>query len=209
MNEVTFVRIPKSASSSVYAALGRANTIRDERLIPFFLQNKKRYRNLFAPSHCLLSEAVEILGFEIMEGPSFAVVRNPYARLGSMYRFSRNMGMGKIYGEDPSCLESFAESVMALLKSDVQFFHAYSQRSFLTLEGEVAVTGVLKFENLQEDFDDFMDLHGLNQLIGDLPKDNVTLTSKQQDPSAPCSPTTKAIVQEMWQEDFEEFGYLP
>ena len=63
---VTFVRIPKNASTSIYEALGKANTIRDEKLVKFSRANNARYRGVLAPSHCLLSEAIEELGDGIL-----------------------------------------------------------------------------------------------------------------------------------------------
>ena len=59
---LTFVRIPKNASTSIYEHIKPLNTIRDE-LLPY----RREHFNIFAPSHCRLSEAVEALGKSILD----------------------------------------------------------------------------------------------------------------------------------------------
>ena len=124
-----------------------------------------------------------------------------------MYRYSKKTNASSLYGGDSSSLDSFAEGVKALLLSDIHFFHAYSQRSYLDLDGQIGVSSVLRFESLQKDFDAFIAENGLHHLKQTLPHDNGTSTGLKQGNSASCSPAAKAIVEEIWSEDFEAFGY--
>ena len=85
--KVTFIRIPKNASTSLYNFFGPTNTIRDN-VIP---SNKEIYKNFFASSHCRISDSVEHLGDEILSLPTLSVVRNPYDRMVSMYFFAQKL----------------------------------------------------------------------------------------------------------------------
>jgi len=208
---LTFVRIPKNASTSIYQALGEANTIRDERLNQFMWRHTPRYKGLFAPSHCLLSEAIEELGDKILKVPSFAVVRNPFSRLVSIYGYTLKHDLFYMYGQRRQPFQEFCESFERLAEEDKHFFHAYTQRSFVDLPKPsgpvVGVDWILRFENLNEEFARFMSGCGANKKG----KFNLTLPRLNTSPHKPykdyyCAPT-KAVVERMWGDDLEYFGY--
>ena len=199
----TFVRIPKNASTSVYESLGTANTIRDEKLFKFSQREKARYKGCFCPSHCLLTEAIRELGEEILDVPSLAVVRNPYDRLVSMYSFARrNEWMFAAYLIGDYSFGSFCRAMFEA-KDDADFLHAFTQKSYLMLDDEIGVDRVLRFENINEEFKNF---------ISDYETDDVAvLPHENQTPHAPykdfyCE-ETKSMVHKMWEEDLDEFKY--
>jgi len=199
----TFVRIPKNASTSVYEALGTANTIRDEKLFRFSQREKARYKGCFCPSHCLLTEAIGEFGEEILDVPSLAVVRNPYDRLVSMYSFARKnewMFAAYLAGD---CSFNFFCGIMLGAKDDPNFLHAFTQKSYLMLDDKIGVDRVLRFENINEEFKNFISDYEIADVAA-LPHENQT-------PHAPykdfyCE-ETKSMVHKMWEEDLDEFKY--
>lgn len=81
----------------MYTALGTRNLIRDESLSHFWRKNYDSYRNQFAPSHCLLSEAIQEIP-EVANETTLrvAVIRHPYDRAVSMFEFSKQENLGEL-----------------------------------------------------------------------------------------------------------------
>jgi len=90
---VTFVRIPKNASTSLYSFFGGSNTIRNELLSA----DNSMYLNVFEPSHCSIASAEKYLGRRVIDAPVLAVVRNPYDRLLSMFFFAKKYDLAPLY----------------------------------------------------------------------------------------------------------------
>lgn len=209
-NGVTFVRIPKNASTSIYQALGVANTIRDDRLNQFMWRNVPRYRGLFAPSHCLLSEAIEELGAKIQTVPSFAVVRNPYERLVSIYGYAVKHDLFYMFGQKRLSFLDFCVTFEKRAAEDKHFFHAYPQLRFVTIEGKtrthIAVDRVLRFESLASEFKEFVldyEFHqrGVNPTLPHLN------TSKHEPYDDYYCPKTRGVIERLWGEDLDAFEY--
>lgn len=225
-SSVTFVRIPKNASTSIYESLGAANTIRNEKISRLYSSrhsiktSEERYKGKVAPSHCVLREAVDKLGDEILEVPSFGVVRNPYDRLASMYCHARSYNLMFHLSQDFQDY-SFGSFCRALLELEGRsnFLHAYSvgpnpidiliahsltQKSYLILNDKIGVDRVLKFENINEEFKKFITDYKILNVDPVLPHKNSPNRAAYKDFF--CK-ETKKIVKRMWEEDLDEFKY--
>lgn len=183
----TFVRIPKNASTSIYEHIKPLNTIRDE-VLPY----RDEHHKLFAPSHCKLSEAVEILGEEILDKVVFAVSRNPYDRMVSQYHFAQKENW------IPLKFENFAEFVDFC--AEEESIASHSQSYYLDIDTKI---NILRFEFLQYDF---RKLLSENRILI-----NPILPFKNKTPhkhySEYYNPVLKDKVKEMWEEDFKRFNY--
>ena len=201
--KVTFIRIPKNASTSLYNFFGPTNTIRDN-VIP---SEKKIYKDFFAPSHCRISDAVEHLGDEILSLPTFSVIRNPYDRMVSMYFFAKKLNLSKVYGHTADNFLDFCR-LFQKMSEDKGFFSSWSQKSFIQI-GNETVGDVIRFENLNEDFNKFLiknDLLGFfDQYNKSLKKENQT--SHERYKNYYCL-DSKNIVKKFWSEDIEHFKYI-
>ena len=185
---ITFIRIPKNASTSLYSYFGRWNTIVDGRL----RADNSTYKNIFSPSHCSLKRAVEQLGEKILDNQILAVVRNPYDRLVSMFFFAKKYNLGAIYGITTDGFDAFASDFQAMSKDDT-FFHAMSQSEYIDHESPVTI---VRFESLVED---------MKQLgFHNLPKMNSTVHEGYQEY---YSAKSKEIVRDMWSCDLDNFNY--
>ena len=144
--KVSFIRIPKNASTSIYDHLGTCNLIRDEKLAA--LSKKERYNSIFAPSHCLISEAVEHIGTEILKHPLFCVSRNPYDRMVSLYTYTRLK-----LGVPIKTFTDFVDFCISVHGNERYSLLWMPQKDYLDLD--IGIT-VLRFENLEEDFANFV-----------------------------------------------------
>ena len=188
--KVNFIRIPKNASTSLYNYFGVTNTIRDN----YLSVDNEVYKNIFAPSHCRLEFAIKEFGERILSLPTLAVIRNPYDRMVSMYFFAQKTKLNGVYDMDFQNFLEFCEHFQRL-SSDPNFFHAWSQKSFIEVDNDTRVDSLLSFENLQ----DFYKKAGVT-----LKKENSTKHEifKQYY----CS-KSKKIVENIWGEDIDYFSY--
>ena len=197
---VTFIRIPKNASTSLYEFFGDSNTVRDE----YLDGDNPMHLNIFASSHQSISELEIKLGSEILEKPVLAVVRNPYDRLVSMYFFAKKYDLGKIYDIDTSEFSNFAKGFHYLSK-DCNFFHAMPQIGFIEHSEKDNFT-VIKFEDLKEGISDFI---SKNKLSGTFDAENLESLNgtSHKHYSEYYNDKTIDIVKNMWGCDLECFSY--
>ena len=184
---LTFVRIPKNASTSMYYHIHRINTIVDEDL-PFL----DKHHKIFAPSHCTLSQAVKTLGEEILKKIVFAVCRNPYDRMVSQFCFVQSQEF------IPKKFKDFAEFVDFCVEEDTIASH--SQSHYLDMDVNI---DILRFERLKEDWCRFLSRHSLS-INPILPRLNKT---KRKNGIDYYTPSIKQKVAKMWLEDFRRFNY--
>lgn len=184
---LTFVRIPKNASTSIYEHIKQLNTIRDE-LLPY----RDVHLGIFSRSHCRLSEAVEVLGKEILDKVVFAVSRNPLDRMVSQYHYTKKVNW------IPRKFKDFAEFVDFCAEQDTIASH--SQSYYLDTDTKV---NIIRFENLQNDFANLLRSNGIlaNPI---LPKLNST---KRDNYESYYTPALEQKVRELWNEDFKRFNY--
>lgn len=197
---VTFIRIPKNASTSLYAFFGDRNTIRNECLSA----DNERHLNVFESSHCDISDAVKNLGDEILNNPVFAVVRNPFDRLVSMFFFARKHNLGVLYDVDTSSFDSFARDFYRL-SSDNNFFHAMPQGQWMDHDKPINLT-IVRFEQLSKGVARFIDDNCLGEFFNKDELPNLNGTSHNHY-SHYYSAKSKAIVSDMWGRDLDRFFY--
>jgi len=197
---VTFIRIPKNASTSLYSFFGTANTVRNE----YLSADNPKHLGIFESSHQSISELQHNLGSHVLEKPILAVVRNPFDRLVSMYFFAQKHDLGKIYDIDTGSFLSFARGFYRLSK-DKNFFHAMPQVKFIEHDQSYWFT-VVKFENLKEGIRGFIEENGFNDCF-DAEKLETLNTTDHLHYSYYYDDETKQIVKDMWGCDLDAFSY--
>ncbi len=193
---VTFLRIPKNASTSIYSFFGLANTIRNE----YLDADNNKYLNVFESSHCTLQEAKELLGDGVTELPILAVVRNPYDRMVSMFFFAKKHNLGALYGISLASFDEFVEGFYMASK-EPDFFHGKTQCDYI--EGKDNVT-VCRFESLKDDVTKFISDNNLSFNMNDFQKLNSTDHNNYK---GYYTDKSKDIVKNMWQDDLTRFSY--
>lgn len=197
---VTFIRIPKNASTSIYSFFGSKNTIRNELLCA----DNDMYLNVFESSHCNIADAVKFLGDEVLNNPVLAVTRNPFDRLVSMFFFARKHNLGILYDVNTNDFDSFARDFYKL-SGDRNFFHAMPQSEYISHDKSDGFT-VIRFEELKEGICSFIIDNCLEEFFNkdELPNLNGTIHNHYSDY---YSSKSKGIVSDMWGCDLDNFGY--
>lgn len=199
--KLTFVRIPKNASTTIYKHIAEINTIKDE-----VMPCSEEHFGVFASSHCRLSEAVKELGEDILDKVVFSVCRNPYDRAISMFHFANDTKfIGRLFAEhigstqNTEKFSAFDEFVDWLCS--VSSIASHSQSYYLDVDTDI---DVLRFENLNKDWYNFIGKHRLliNYKIG---HKNATKFRGVIDDYYDDS--LKKKIAELWAEDFERFNY--
>jgi hypothetical protein len=168
-DRITFIHIPKTAGSSVTR---------------WYLRNINKTASVY--NHESLSE------IETPAPITFAIVRNPWDRMLSMYLFTQ------LY-IDESLKTDFNEFVLYKVKESY-----YDNRSVTTPQIrwiEPGVTHLLRFENIIRDF---KIIQNIFKCYESLPLTNKT---KHGDYRTYYNDETRAAVAEMFKEDIEAFGY--
>lgn len=198
--KITFIRIPKNASTSLYSFFGSNNAIRNE----YLPADNDTYLNIFESSHCSISGATDLLGDGILSNPVLAVVRNPYERLLSMYFFAKKYNLASIYDVDIKSFDGFVRDFFKL-SGFKNFFHAMSQCEYIYHNDMINIT-VVRFEQLDDGISKFIESNGLTDHFNssEIPKLNSTNHNHYSDY---YSAESRDIVQEMWNYDLENFNY--
>jgi hypothetical protein len=193
-----FVHIPKAAGVSVFQAL----------------------YGIDSWGHAPLSAFIDAFGEkEVYSVPRACIVRNPYLRLYSGYKYLRQGGRGK--GLDTkrqeliSPYETFEKFVKDYLSSGgaLKITHFKPQNYWVSdPRGRVAMDYIGKFEEVEKSVKDMSKIFGIN--VAPLPKLNQAPT--QKDANQKDRDVMSCFDQEMieitnhtYREDFDLFGYTP
>ena len=142
----------------------------------------------------------------------FAFVRNPYTRLVSAYEYVKNgnsaFGGDKLFKKQVlDKYETFDDFVQFWLKDNFHKSrpHFRTQFSYINLNGKVVVDFLGRYETLNEDFQKVAEHLNIET---NLPTENVTQYDKRSYYEKYYSnEKTVAVVQKIYSDDFETFGY--
>ena len=174
-----FIHIPKTAGSSIIDAL-----------FPKFRGKWGSYKGHFLPNEYELDIWKNYF--------SFCVIRNPWDRMVSLYHYWCD-------GKDVSNQRgiSFKEFCLSFPTSiSHSYYHKRRQVEFIDRDG-IRVDAILKFENLEEDFQSICNHLNLNVSLPHLIKSKF----RKPDYSAYYDNETRAWVADYFAEDIELGGY--
>ena len=118
----------------------------------------------------------------------FAVIRNPYDRVVSMYHWFESWSLS---------FDGFVESLVERKGfNDEQLWHTEPQYPYVTVDGKVAVT-LLRFDNLKEEFEKFCETLGMSIELPHLNKSEDKCYYKGY-----YNTRTLNLVKEIYEDDF-------
>lgn len=191
-----FIHVPKTGGTSVSHAIGSysedkiaftdcpGNLLSDNGHQGIVANNPmfKHVSHVNYYVHASVEDLYQVLGNDIFSFYLFAVVRNPYDRVISHTSFVN--GINSI----PLRLQNFSMPK--------------PQLDYLKLGNEIIVKNIIRFENLQSDF---------NNVCRDLGLRKTTLLHKKKSKEAGhrryYTTSTKEMISRMYQEEIEYFGY--
>lgn len=181
-----FIHVPKAAGTSITRLAGVGRTFGHK---PFSYYEKWCPEGMSMPM-------------------TFSVVRNPYDRYLSAFRYLKTGGGNGMdarwaRAHIPQDMDAATFALSHLHKPDIQsWIHFRPQVYFLhNREGEIGVSHVLKFETLTTDWPLFASRH---KLPTQLPHENSSKGDK-----AHLEPEARAAIQNIYANDFAELGYSP
>jgi hypothetical protein len=187
--KLLFVHIPKTGGTTIENLMD----------IPLEKENFYGVVNSLALQHYTAEKLRLELGKEYFdECYKFAIVRNPYERMISEYFFLPRRRTFKQFLE-------FVRDIVHKKKYDTNLFydHFKPQYEFVYIDGELVVNSIGRFENFSEYVDQLIVDHNLNkEKFGHLGKGKYDKTVDYFE-----DPYCRQIINEIYQKDFEYFGY--
>lgn len=207
---VIFVHIQRTGGNSIRRVFNEMDSNAIQQLpIP---TNKNRLK------HCFLSDIQTALDSEIFSTyTKFAVVRNPFDRLFSWYSMFKNKTIAKselaggvertatLGNAVEAAIEPYLDTFETFLNvpNEDLFTRFYdNQFDYVQLDGKLAVDEILRFENLNADFNVLAEK--LN-FPAKLPIVNQSI--RQSDYRHAYNATTQKMVTERFARDLEHFSY--
>ena len=218
--KLLFIHIPKNAGKSIELALslvsetliarprtrGRFNLV--AKYILNQTQNKLMRQRLFGSydyvlcAQHLTMQEIELLNLislaEIKAASTFAVIRNPYSRALSTFRHFKK-------STDLSDFKSFWREFLVYDGLDHnQIAHRRTQKSYVVdCRGKLAIDNLLRFESLNDDFEQFCRDHSLEH--AGLPKLGA---HDRLDYHDFYDSEARKLVESIFAEDIDEFKYV-
>ena len=198
-----FIHVPKCAGMSIMSALTRSEHSTQFGALPglqeiIARENAVSRETVYVAGHARARDIRTWLGADAYEQLlSFAVVRNPWERLQSLYHFFQAHKGTPEYRFARGLFDDF-----------VVWYCEHRRNTMLERltdqSGKVIVDRILRFESLAADFAALSRDLGLN--INTLPRRNASANLRE---STPTPSGIVELVQQTYREDFRVFGYSP
>lgn len=199
--QTLFVHIPKTAGQSIEQVFLEHVGLDWKRRAPLLL--RPRFDGESGPPRLAHLRVVEYLRYGYITPKrfgmyfTFSIVRNPWDRMLSFYRY-----LG--YAERME-FDAFIELFLQKWRQEKHYWFVRPQIDYLTTEtGEIGVKYVGRFERLQESFDEIC--RHLGWESRPLPRSNVSATETASYRTY-YTDRTRRIVARIYQRDLEAFGY--
>ncbi len=192
------LQIPKTGSSSINSVLKDRNLIQKHinKFKERFL-NTKLFRGVFDPRHALPEQIYQVLGNQVFEYFSFAVVREPAQRLISSFNFGKQNRLWRVYKlPEDITLDGYVDWLWKS-RDDKNILILLPQSTW-THSSIFRPTEILKFESLNEDWLKMIDKHNIKDLPKVLPHENKSKKPENQS----FSNQSLKIIQDLYEQDF-------
>lgn len=192
-----FIRIPINADQIIYDHLGDLNLIRKkEKLFESEIKNKE-YSEPFSATFAKPNDISIVLTGVLRNYLSFAVIRNPWERAFYMHDF--------LFKKEKTQLNfnEFCEFMMDKYeKKDSKFLPIHDQCSWL--EGVFEPNFILRFENLNKDFSNMLDICQIKHINKNLPHENSTERKPYKEY---YNDQSIKIIEKIFERDIDKFKY--
>lgn len=200
-----FFHIPKTAGISISSSISKTNVIeilrrsilneldKDKYLLPY-----PDFSYHVTPKD--LSQITQNYSIKLCYDLSFAVVRNPWGRIVSMYNFAYQKDMFRFYNQKKLTFLEFCEFLFENKNND-KMLPALSQTSWT--HSVIEINRILRFEELSKNWNEFVEDYKLK--LPELPYLNA---SKKVDYKSYYDSHTKNLIGQTFEEDIDTFKYV-
>ena len=194
LTKLMFIHIPKTAGTSI-EAYGKKNNINWGRHIKYPTPKKK----INCPYWHIPPKYFKDSSNPYKEKKLFAVIRNPYDRIISEYKYRNELFNKNKKTVDKKSLNKFIHKTENIIKKNKFCFdgHLIPQYEFIDDNTEV-----LRIENLDKEFPELMKKYNYPvEKLGNSFKTSLRVTKEDLDKKS------IDIINRIYQKDFERFGY--
>lgn len=207
---VIFVHIQRTGGNSIRQLFNQTD---NEALQELPVDQKKNRLK-----HCFISDIYQVFDRQLFASyTKFAVVRNPYDRLFSWYAMFKHQTIAKSkeaggveltasFGSAvEQAVEPYLDSFETFLRMPNQGLFErfyYNQLDYLLIDGEMAVDFVLRFENLNDDFNEMAKKLNFPHLLS-----MVNQSIRQTDYRSAYNELNQQLVGERYARDLDFFHY--
>ncbi len=204
IHSLIFLRIPKTASSSIISCLADRNLVWKHRgLFAQKFQKLPIYRGIFDPTHATPDEIFSVIGKQVFDYFSFAVVREPIQRLISAFFFGKQKKLWPLYNLSGSCsFEEFVDFLCRAKEGGRNDILILKQQVDWTHNSVFRPTTIIRYENLNSEWANMLEEHKIEGLPMELPWEN--RSEKEEISLSKC---IKIKIEKMFARDFELLGY--
>ena len=202
---LVFIHIPKCAGTTIEKILGTCTSRELYGQTP-----SPRLGQYTTPQHFTYLQLKDTLNINWSDYHAFSVVRNPYQRFVSEYKYRKAVfRVSKCKKDDPGSFLQFIKKLDLEKSARIQEFdgHLETQSSFLkNKKGKIEKSiEVFKFEELDKCWEALESKTGVSYK-----EDYWSRKSKYDVPYQNFyTPKTKSIIYNFYKEDFKNFGYSP
>jgi hypothetical protein len=198
------LQIPKTASSSIAKCCGSRNLIQKHRgLFQETFGRNPLYKGVFDVRHVIPEHIFSLIGRQVYDYFSFAIVRNPFHRIESAYLFGRKIKLHGVYGLPEDCsFEQFVDFLYESWEANRQDVLILKPQTTWTHSAVFRPTEILKLEELEKSWPQMLKTYGIRGLPP-LTRENVTDRSQ----SLPWNKASRSKVIEMFESEFDLLGY--
>ncbi len=192
-----FIHVPKCAGTSITGGLLRDRGSAPLGTLAGLAEIMRQENEVFSQTvanveHARARDVRRLLGKTVYDGLySFAVVRNPWDRFKSFFRYAPQLRTA-----EQAPLDSFSEFIDWVCRNDrITLWDRICDR-----EGNVIVNNVLRFENLESEIRDASDAIGFD----------IPLSHKNKSAPMEIEPYSEKMIEKVQQRfarDLETFGY--
>tara|TARA_Y100000004_G_C8891798_1_gene402390 strand:+ start:286 stop:969 length:684 start_codon:yes stop_codon:yes gene_type:complete len=201
-DHLLFLRIPKNASSSIMQVLGTRNIVKRYESELTEKLDHNIYKKVFDVTHARPEELRSVINPLELDCFSFAVVRNPWDRVVSMYHFGKKLGLAYLFGLKNDLSFSGFCKVLKDREGDPFFLPVFKQTEWTNTS--LGLNCILKFENLREDYKSMVEKNNISCVSSDLPHTNKSKHSHYKDY---FTIEDKKLIKSIFEEDCDTFRY--
>lgn len=172
-HKIIFVGIPRTATTSIHQNLLYVNDIENN-----FTQDSNKSR------HLKISDVAKLdLKYPLSEYNTFSVLRNPWERYASFVQWvfsvldDKSLKKTIEYKFCSTLVDKYGRNPSSIIRYAI--CGGQTQDNFITINGEIVVSNILRFENLKKDYTNFCLFNNIGN--EELRKINVSKAYNYQD----------------------------
>lgn len=206
IHSLIYLRIPKTASSSIISCLNDRNLVWKHRgLFAEKFQKLLIYKGVFDTTHASPSECYQILGKQVYDYFSFTCIRHPCDRILSSFFFGKKNNLAHLYSLDKDCsFEQYIDFLVEAKKQERKDVLILRSQTEYTHSNAFRPNHIIYFERLNEGWAEMLEEYKIEGLPKTLPHSNKT---EHKDWREYFSADMRKKIVDLFPTEYDSFNY--